>query len=161
MKLKFLNLLIFLLLFTLSIKVVAQNEAAKLQVVQAVSPVYPNVAVAARANGNVIVEVNIDSHGKVTSTRIVEGIRLLGAAAEKSARRWVFTPAMEQTETRTALLAFAFKLLPEDASADEVLPIFMPPYHIEIRRAAPKVVDTRNVDPPLPKQSVKYNKRKS
>ena len=90
----------------------------------------------------------IDSSGKVTSVRTVEGIRLLGAAAEKSARRWIFNP--EDIKTRTVRLTFTFKLVQDDAPADELLPIFLPPYQIEVRRALPKVVDSPNVDPPLP-----------
>lgn len=144
-----LNLLVLLIFFVMvSIKASAQNEAARPQVVQAYSAIYPNVAAAARASGSVVVEAEVDSSGKVTSARTVEGIRLLGAAAEKSARRWMFTP--EDAKTRTVRLTFTFKLMPEDAPADELLPIFMPPYQIEVRRALPKVVDSPNVDPPLP-----------
>jgi hypothetical protein len=40
--------------------------------------------------------------------------------------------------------------MPDDAPADELLPIFLPPYRIEVRQALPKVIDSPNVDPPLP-----------
>ncbi|MBK6722973.1 MAG: TonB family protein [Ignavibacteria bacterium] len=146
MKLNLLVLLIFSVM--VSIKVSAQNEEAGPQVVQAYSAIYPSVAAAARASGSVVVEAEIDSSGKVTSVRTVEGIRLLGAAAEKSARRWIFNP--EDIKTRTVRLTFTFKLVQDDAPADELLPIFLPPYQIEVRRALPKVVDSPNVDPPLP-----------
>lgn len=144
-----LNLLVLLFFFAmLSIKASAQSEEAGPQVVQAYSAIYPNVAAAARASGSVVVEAKVDSSGKVTSTSIVEGIPLLGVAAEKSARRWVFTP--EDAKTRTVRLTFTFKLMSDDAPADELLPIFLPPYQIEVRRALPKVIDSPNVDPPLP-----------
>lgn len=142
---------LFVLLFSLamlSMKVSAQSETSGPQVVRAYSAIYPTVAAAARASGSVIVEADVDSSGKVTSVRAVEGIRLLGAAAEKSARRWIFTP--EDAKTRTVRLTFTFKLMPDDAPADELLPIFMPPYQIEVRRALPKVIDSPNIDPPLP-----------
>ncbi len=144
-----LNLLVLLFFFAmLSIRASAQGEGP--QVVQAYSAIYPTVAVAARASGSVIVEAEVDSSGKVTSARTVEGIRLLGAAAEKSARRWIFTP--EDAKTRTVRLTFTFKLMPDDAPADELLPIFMPPHQIEVRRALPKVTDSPNIDPPLPRK---------
>jgi TonB family protein len=145
-----LNLLVLLFFFAmLSIRASAQNEEAGPQVVQAYSATYPAVAAAARASGSVIVEAEIDSSGKVTLVRTVDGIRLLGAAAEKSARRWVFAPE-DAKKNRTVRLTFTFKLMPDDAPADELLPIFLPPYRIEVRQALPKVIDSPNVDPPLP-----------
>ena len=132
-----------------SMKASAQNKTDGPQVVQAYPAVYPNVAAAARASGSVVIEAKVDSSGKVTSTSIVEGIPLLAVAAGKSARRWMFAPEAKQME-RMVRLTFTFKLMPEDAPAEELLPIFMPPYQIEIRQALPKVIDSPNVDPPLP-----------
>lgn len=147
MKPNLLVLLIFCVM--LSIKASAQSEKPSgPQVIQASSALYPDVAAAARASGNVVIEAKVDSRGTVTSVRTVEGIRLLGAAAEKSARRWIFTP--EDVKTRTVRLSFTFKLMPDDTPADELLPLFMPPCSIEVRRVLPKVIDSPNVDPPLP-----------
>lgn len=147
MKLNLLALLFFSVM--LSINASAQSDAAGPGVIKAFPAIYPNVAAAARASGSVVIEVKVDSSGKVISAHIVEGIPLLGVAAEKSARRWIFAPETKHME-RAVRLTFTFKLMPEDAPAEELLPIFMPPYHVEVRRALPKVVDSPNIDPPLP-----------
>lgn len=154
-----LNPLVLLLFsFILSLNVSAQSGADGPEVVQAYSAIYPDVAAAVRASGGVVVEVKIDSRGMVTSTRILEGIPLLGSAAEKSARRWVFAPEAKQKE-RTARLTFIFKIMPYDTPADELVTIFKPPYQIEVRRALPKLVDSPNVDTPFPLKKKPYKEK--
>ena len=62
-------------------------------VVEAVPAIYPAVAIAARAEGRVIVEIQIDSNGTVTSAHALEGAPTLRPISEWSALRWRFTPA--------------------------------------------------------------------
>lgn len=129
------------------------------QVVQAVAPSYPVNATVVRASGTVIVEVQVDARGAVTSTRIIESHKLLDKAAESGARRWVFAAADDEKGSRVARLSFTFKLMPSDASADDLLPVFMPPYQVEVRRAVPVVVDSPNIDPPLRKRAARTRKK--
>lgn len=150
---------ILLLMAVTIVTGLSQSTLPQPMVLQAVAPIYPVVAASARVSRTMTVEVKINTEGKVTSTRIVEGNRLLDKAAENAARRWIFV-AVNEESVRSARLTFTFKLMPEDAPADELLPIFMPPYHIEVRRAMPKVIDNPNIDPPLSKQPLRPSRKK-
>jgi TonB family protein len=57
-----------------------------------VTPPYPSIARSAHAQGQVRVQVIIDSEGNVAAARAVDGHPLLRAAAEKAARESKFTP---------------------------------------------------------------------
>jgi TonB family protein len=57
-------------------------------------PPYPAVARAARASGTVVVQVELDEAGRVTSARAVSGHPLLRAAAEAAARQARFKPTV-------------------------------------------------------------------
>src|SRR5689334_23020647 len=62
--------------------------------IKRVEPVYPPLAKAAQVSGAVVVEVTIDTDGKVMSARAVAGHPLLKDAAVMAARQWLFTPTM-------------------------------------------------------------------
>jgi TonB family protein len=59
---------------------------------QTIVPVYPPLAVAARATGTVLIEAIIEQTCRVTSATIVESIPLLDAAAIESVWKWRFEP---------------------------------------------------------------------
>jgi TonB family protein len=111
-------------------------------VLMAVAPPYPAVAATARLSGTVILEVKINSEGKVTSVNLVEGNPSLGRAAEVFARRWVFSSASNFSATRSTRLTFDFKLMPNETPVEEMQPIFMPPYKVEVRGKVLFVNDT-------------------
>lgn len=99
-------------------------------VVKAVAPTnYPAIAFSARADGKVVVEVKIDSTGKVVSANVVEGHALLKKFAADSAKRWQFEPAANGTKERTVNLTFIFHIAAKNQQ-EEV--IFSPPYQIEM-----------------------------
>ncbi|HEU4597490.1 MAG TPA: TonB family protein [Pyrinomonadaceae bacterium] len=58
------------------------------------APPYPPMAKAAKASGTVVVSVEVDEKGVVTSARAVSGHPLLRAAAEAAARRARFSPTL-------------------------------------------------------------------
>jgi protein TonB len=58
-----------------------------------VAPLYPPLARASHVEGIVILEVVIDEHGEVTSTRVLRSMRLLDQAAVDAVRGWKFSPA--------------------------------------------------------------------
>ena len=60
--------------------------------VKDVPPVYPPDAFAARITGVVILEVTIDSDGRVSDAKILRSIPLLDNAALEAVRQWEFTP---------------------------------------------------------------------
>jgi protein TonB len=58
------------------------------------APPYPSIAKAAKATGTVVVSVEVDEKGGVTSARAVSGHPLLRAAAEAAARQARFSPTL-------------------------------------------------------------------
>jgi TonB family protein len=74
------------------------------------SPEYPAVARAAKASGNVTVEVTIDEEGNVISARSVSGHPLLQSAAATAARQAKFSPTKMngQAVKVTGVLVYAF-----------------------------------------------------
>ncbi len=57
-------------------------------------PPYPRAAIPERASGRVTVRVVVDEEGKVVAAQVVDGHRLLQAAAVKAARDARFAPAL-------------------------------------------------------------------
>ncbi len=57
-----------------------------------VEPAYPPLAKAAQVSGAVVVEVTVDTEGKVMAARAISGHPLLKDAAITAARQWVFVP---------------------------------------------------------------------
>ena len=57
-----------------------------------VSPVYPEAARAAKIQGLVILELVIDTNGRVAAPRILRGVELLNEAALDAVSQWEFEP---------------------------------------------------------------------
>ena len=62
--------------------------------VRDVRPIYPQVAVAGRVEGRVIIEAIIGSDGRVKDARILRSIPLLDRAALDAVQQWHFTPTL-------------------------------------------------------------------
>jgi periplasmic protein TonB len=62
--------------------------------VKHVNPVYPEVAARAMVQGNVVVELQVSTEGRVTDAQVVKGIPLLNEAALAAVRQWVYTPPL-------------------------------------------------------------------
>jgi len=62
--------------------------------VKHVNPVYPEVAARAMVQGNVVVELQVSTEGRVTEARVLQGIPLLNEAALAAVRQWVYTPPL-------------------------------------------------------------------
>lgn len=143
---KFSLVLAVLFLFT-TISAFAQtatDSAEKPAVLKAVAPrVYPAIALAARAEGKVIVEVKINAAGQVTSARGIEGHKLLQAISEIAAKRWQFV-GDEFSKERIAKLVFVFHIVSDDKDAEVA---FHPPYEIEFAHNPPPIINTINSDP--------------
>ena len=69
----------------------ADSRAVKTRV----APVYPEIAKRMRISGEVRLEVNVDSEGKVTDVKKVSGNNMLSAAAEDAVRKWKFAPGAD------------------------------------------------------------------
>ena len=59
-----------------------------------VQPVYPQMAIAARIEGTVILQAVIDEKGSVRELRVLRGHPLLDDAAIQAVTRWRFTPTL-------------------------------------------------------------------
>jgi TonB family protein len=59
-----------------------------------VQPAYPEVALAARVQGIVILEATIGVDGRVVDATVLRSVPLLDDAAVNAVRQWVYTPTM-------------------------------------------------------------------
>ena len=82
----------FLLLFSLGSGSDVPRKLVKYEV-----PAYPAAAVAARARGEVKVDVRVDVDGRVVSAVPTSGVPMLRAAAADAARKWRFAPGEAAT----------------------------------------------------------------
>jgi TonB family protein len=64
---------------------------------QFVDLAYPADALAARLQGFVVIDLDIDDQGHVSSTRVLAGAPLLAEPAAANARQWVFEPYAGRT----------------------------------------------------------------
>ena len=62
------------------------------RLVTRVEPVYPAQALAARVQGTVVLELRIDTTGKVTDASVLRSVPLLDQAALDAVRQWVYAP---------------------------------------------------------------------
>jgi protein TonB len=59
-----------------------------------VNPEYPPIALSARVQGVVILELTLDAQGFVTDARVLRSIPLLDQAAIDAVRQWQYTPTL-------------------------------------------------------------------
>jgi protein TonB len=67
-------------------------QEAKL--IRKVTPEYPSLAKAARAQGTVILEVQVDEEGNVIEVRVLRDLPLLTEAAVRAVRQWKYSPTL-------------------------------------------------------------------
>jgi protein TonB len=58
-------------------------------------PQYPQEAFVKKVEGTVVVEILIDSQGRVVRARVIQSVPLLDAAALQTVYQWIFQPAMK------------------------------------------------------------------
>lgn len=58
-------------------------------------PTYPQEAFIKKIEGTVVLEILIDSAGRVVRARVIQSVPLLDAAAVQTVYQWVFAPAMK------------------------------------------------------------------
>lgn len=116
-------------------------------VTAAVAPQYPPIAVLARLSGSVIVRVTVDEAGTVTRADATRGHPVLRRAATEAAKKWKFEIAPDSS--RTALLEFDFKVLPEKSDLEGET-TFMPPNRVEVRKRPPEPTVSDRADLPGP-----------
>jgi protein TonB len=65
------------------------------RVIKQTRPQYPAEAFVKKIEGTVLVEILIDSQGRVTRARVIQSVPLLDAAALQCVYQWVFQPAVK------------------------------------------------------------------
>lgn len=104
-------------------------------VVAAAAPVYSTLVFQMKAQGEVIVEVKINSNGDVVTATMVQGHELLRAPCVQAARRWKFQPS-EGAAYRVVKLTFSFRPnYKEKKTEAEDTPVFYPPYRVEVTKS--------------------------
>jgi TonB family protein len=73
-------------------------------VIKSAKPTYSQVAMEARVEGTVTVEVLVDERGHVAGARVLKSIPLLDESALNAARQWEFTPTLVNGEPVPVLL---------------------------------------------------------
>jgi protein TonB len=64
------------------------------KLIRRIAPVYPEFAKRSRAEGTVILEVNVDEGGNVTAVRVVRGHPLLNDEAVRAVKQWKYSPTL-------------------------------------------------------------------
>ncbi|HTY64359.1 MAG TPA: M56 family metallopeptidase [Acidobacteriota bacterium] len=72
------------------IKVRGEIQESKL--IRRVEPVYPELAMRARVQGQVILKVTVDEEGNVTEATVTDGHPLLNEAAVNAVKQWKYSP---------------------------------------------------------------------
>lgn len=105
------------------------------ELILAVAPIFPPVAVASNTSGRVVIEVKVDAEGTVSTAQIIDGDTLFrqGKIFEETARRWRFAAAKDRAGLRTAHLTFVFRIMSKNTPSAELTSVFMPPYQVEVR----------------------------
>jgi protein TonB len=75
-------------------------------------PKYPQNAFDQKIEGEVVIEVMIDTKGRVTNARVIKSVPGLDTAAVDSVKKWRFTPALKNGKpiAFTAHLPVSFKI---------------------------------------------------
>ena len=107
----------------------SESSAERPAVIAAVAPVFPPIARAARAKGEVVIEVKVNTHGEVEESKVVSGHPLLQKVSEVAAKKWKF--ATVEGQSKSARLVFSFGYV-DNKSDPEYTIVFMPPYKIEM-----------------------------
>jgi periplasmic protein TonB len=77
------------------------------RVIRQVKPAYPHEAFVAKLQGTVLVELVVDSSGRVARARIIESIPSLDTAAIAAVRQWLFLPATHRGHAVSAVVEAA------------------------------------------------------
>jgi protein TonB len=64
--------------------------------VKLTKPVYPQEAFVKKIEGQVTVEILIDSSGRVVRARVIQSVPMLDAAAIQCVYQWIFQPAVKR-----------------------------------------------------------------
>ena len=105
-------------------------------IVSSVPPTISSIAIAVHASGKVVVELSLDSEGKVVAQRVIEGHPLFRKATEEAASQWRFAVADERS--RVVQLTFIYST----RNYGEPFALSILPYGINLIPKLPEPPDT-------------------
>jgi TonB family protein len=93
----------------------AEYQTSLRKPIKVVWPKYPKLAELRHIEGDVVLELYVDSTGKVQKVQTVSGNSVLIEAAEEAARQWQYAPLPKSQSSNAAVtrVRFNFKLNPE------------------------------------------------
>ena len=118
---------------TLSAKALAKRPEQSPPVVKAVAPAFIPFVFGKPGSMTTVIEVKIDSDGKVREAHIVEFSLFRDKSFEETAKKWVFAPGEKGDNERTAKLIFVLRIMPKGTYWDDLTTVFTPPYQVEVR----------------------------
>lgn len=116
----------------------AQQKQDSVCVTEAVAPVFPPTIVALNQQGTFNVMVQINKDGVVKSVDAGRVPKTLKPVLELVASRWRFNSS-EDDKYRNVTLSFVFTLVPTATLSEDLLPVFRPPYQIEVKARRPSI----------------------
>jgi len=112
----------------------AQNEDEVVKVRAAVAPFYPPAAMALLEEGRFEIPVRITPKGDVADADFKGVSKWFAPALKLIVPKWKFSAAPPNQKTdRTVTLVFVFVIKPQGTNRLDLLPIFRPPFEVEIR----------------------------
>lgn len=88
----------------------AESQTAPRPPIKIVRPTYPKLAELRHIEGEVLLELQVNSRGRVQTVRTLSGNLLLREAAEEAARQWQFPRSENQAVSTFTRVKFNFKL---------------------------------------------------
>lgn len=71
----------------------AKGNAATLEKVKDVRPVYPPMAITYGVHGNVVIEATVNKRGEVVDARVIDSVPMLNQSTIDAVKQWRFDPA--------------------------------------------------------------------
>lgn len=114
------------------------SASAQPRVITAVAPLFPfELTLINHNSASVQIEVRINPAGEVIDANTVSRARLeVEHDVDKplhAARLWRFSSVSKDSPRRVAVIVFNFQLVAKDGSEEDLMPIFKPPYEIDVR----------------------------
>jgi hypothetical protein len=117
------------------------SPEASPQVVTAIAPAYPDVAVEARISPlKLRVRLAVGGDGVPTTARMEPEFLAFKEAVETAALAWRFAPEPgSPTQSQSVTLTFLFRLVDQSAPLSDRWTVFRAPYEVEVRHVLPRV----------------------
>jgi len=92
-------------------EMVRRYDETQVHILQRVAPAYPVIAHQMHLTGVVVLDMIVDQDGSVGKADAISGNPILTGAATSAARRWKFSPIMEDGKPTQAVVRVAFKFV--------------------------------------------------